>query len=94
MATGAADYHKTPQSSLWKSRNDLIGERHNQRLALRVIEPRRGLEGDQHFDGPGQDGDQEEAQQEAEPKGGAPDGVAVPPERVQGKNLDARLDIA
>ena len=83
METASADYHTTLQSSFGRSRNDLISERHNQGFSFRVVEPRRGVEGDQHLDCPRQDGNQEEAQQEAEPKGGAPNGVAVPPERVE-----------
>jgi hypothetical protein len=61
-------------------RNDLlIGEGHHQRFALGVVKLGRGLEGGQHFDGPGQDGNQEESQQEAEPQGRTPNRVAVPP---------------
>jgi len=57
----------------------LIGEGHHQRFALGVVKLGRGLEGGQHFDGPGQDGNQEESQQEAEPQGRTPNRVTVPP---------------
>ena len=46
----------------------LIGEGYNQRLALGVVKPGRGIEGDEHFDGPRQDGDQEEGEEKTEPQ--------------------------